>query len=231
MTDYEVGHPYERTVPLHHYAIGPDGTVVPAYTLSALTELRAHLHHRPNAVPDGQSTPGMFQQMTPTPRKEEPMTNYRDARAKAQEELRDAEADLRRVQAKAVKWANANNAAADRVREAQEALKRAGWPEEPQEGQIVDPDYGKPRPAVMRGYTPPTTVTFERRPHGRTYTYAAVRVNGKWWVTGTTGTMLGGGNGGRTWDELMEFAGDYGRATLCVVDSARYIGVGTVAGQ
>jgi len=97
----------------------------------------------------------------------------------------------------------------------------AGWPAEP------TPHYTYLDPAqasapVIRGYCPPVTVTFTRRIHGRRYSYAAVGVGGRWYLTGNKEH-----NGeSKTWTELLEFAGDYGRATLCVSQAAKYIGVG-----
>mgnify|MGYP003509628165 CR=1 FL=1 len=113
------------------------------------------------------------------------------------------------------------DAALDRLRSAREGLKRAGWPAEP------TPHYTYLDPAqasapVIRGYCPPVTVTFTRRIHGRRYSYAAVGVGGRWYLTGNKEH-----NGeSKTWTELLEYAGDYGRATLCVSQAAKYIGVG-----
>lgn len=139
-------------------------------------------------------------------------TNYRDDRAKALEAVRSAEEDLRRADRKQDRAVQRKRAALDRLRSAREGLKRAGWPAEPT--QATAP--------VIRGYCPPVTVTFTRRIHGRRYSYAAVGVGGRWYLTGNKEH-----NGeSKTWAELLEFAGDYGRATLCVSQAAKYIGVG-----
>lgn len=212
--------------PSYHYTVGNDGRMSPAYTLTDLEELKEILHQEAARNPSFSSV-GLFQQasrpwegITAQP-EENTVTSYRDDRAKALEAVRSAEEDLRRADRKQDRAVQRRDAALDRLRSAREGLKRAGWPAEP------TPHYTYLDPAqatapVIRGYCPPVTVTFTRRIYGRRYSYAAVGVGGRWYLTGNKEH-----NGeSKTWTELLEFAGDYGRATLCVSQAAKYIGVG-----
>lgn len=217
------------TEPSYHYTLDRDGRMAPAYTLSDLEalkrDIRAMSLHTDVDAPHGV---GLFQQRPPRPwegftaqPEENTVTNYRDDRAKALEAVRSAEEDLRRADRKQDRAVQRRDAALDRLRSAREGLKRAGWPAEP------TPHYTYLDPAqatapVIRGYCPPVTVTFTRRIYGRRYSYAAVGVGGRWYLTGNKEH-----NGeSKTWTELLEYAGDYGRATLCVSQAAKYIGVG-----
>lgn len=202
------------TEPSYHYTLDRDGRMAPANLLSDLEalkrDIRAMSLHTDVDAPHGV---GLFQQasrpwegITAQP-EENTVTSYRDDRAKALEAVRSAEEDLRRADRKQ-----------DRAVQRRDA---AGWPAEP------TPHYTYLDPAqasapVIRGYCPPVTVTFTRRIYGRRYSYAAVGVGGRWYLTGNKEH-----NGeSKTWTELLEFAGDYGRATLCVSQAAKYIGVG-----
>ena len=213
--------------PSYHYTVGNDGRMSTAYTLTDLEELKEILHQEAARNPSFSSV-GLFQQRPPRPweaitaqPEENTVTSYRDDRAKALEAVRSAEEDLRRADRKQDRAVQRRDAALDRLRSAREGLKRAGWPAEP------TPHYTYLDPAqasapVIRGYCPPVTVTFTRRTVGRRYSYAAVGVGGRWYLTGNKEH-----NGeSKTWAELLEFAGDYGRATLCVSQAAKYIGVG-----
>lgn len=176
---------------------------------------------------------GLFQQMPspwvrrPTdeytmnhqPTKENPMSKYREDKAVAQAAIYEAEEELNRARAKHEKAQNRLREAGTRLELAREAYKTAGWPEEPPLRYVP----------VIRGYVPPVTVTFSRRSYGgdRRYSYAAVGVRNEaqdrtlWYLTGNAGHR----GEAKTWEELMEFAGDLGRATLCVVQATKYIGV------
>ena len=217
------------TEPSYHYTLDRDGRMAPAYTLS---DLEATLDGAVlfDAALDRlrSAREGLFQQRPPRPweaitaqPEENTVTSYRDDRAKALEAVRSAEEDLRRADRKQDRAVQRRDAALDRLRSAREGLKRAGWPAEP------TPHYTYLDPAqasapVIRGYCPPVTVTFTRRIYGRRYSYAAVGVGGRWYLTGNKEH-----NGeAKSWNELLEFAGDYGRATLCVSQAAKYIGVG-----
>ena len=213
----------------YHYTMGQDGRMIPAYTLSDLEALKRDIYAMTlHTDVDGPHGVGLFQQRPPRPweaitaqPEENTVTNYRDDRAKALEAVRSAEEDLRRADRKQDRAVQRRDAALDRLRSAREGLKRAGWPAEP------TPHYTYLDPAqtsapVIRGYCPPVTVTFTRRIYGRRYSYAAVGVGGRWYLTGNKEH-----NGeAKSWNELLEFAGDYGRATLCVSQAAKYIGVG-----
>lgn len=147
------------------------------------------------------------------------MSKYREDKAVAQAAVYEAEEDLNRARAKAEKAQNRLREAGTRLELAREAYKTAGWPEEPPLRYVP----------VIRGYVPPVTVTFSRRSYGgdRRYSYAAVGVRNEaqdrtlWYLTGNAGHR----GEAKTWEELMEFAGDLGRATLCVVQATKYIGV------
>lgn len=217
------------TTPSYHYTLGQDGRVTPAYTLSDLEALKRDIYAMTlHTDVDGPHGVGLFQQRPPRPweaitaqPEENTVTEYRDARAKAADIVRDAEEALRRADRKQDRAIQRRDEAMERLRAAREELKRAGGPAEP------TPHYTYLDPStatapVIRGYCPPVTVTFTRRIYGRRYSYAAVGVGGRWYLTGNKEH-----NGeAKSWNELLEFAGDYGRATLCVSQAAKYIGVG-----
>lgn len=195
-----------------------------AYTIDGLTRARDRIAALSATVHQLAAPEGAGYQP-----EENNMTNYRDARGKAQAALRDAEEDYNRAAEKSRKASDKLVRARTRVAEARENLKRAGWPEEP------TPYYthlnpGVDDPMVIRGYCPPVTVTFSRRLHGRRYSYAAVGVRNElqnrchWYLTGNKDHR----GEAMSWTELLEFAGDYGRATLCVSQAAKYIGVSSL---
>lgn len=217
------------TEPSYHYTLDRDGRMAPAYTLSELEALKRDIRAMSHAArPRRCGGVGLFQQLPARPwegitaqPEENTVTSYRDDRAKALEAVKAAEDEFLRAERKQDRAVARRDQAMERLRAAREGLKRAGWPAEP------TPYYTYLDPArasapVIRGYRPPVTVTFTRRIHGRRYSYAAVGVGGRWYLTGNKEH-----NGeSKTWTELLEFAGDYGRATLCVSQAAKYIGVG-----
>ena len=149
-----------------------------------------------------------------------------DNRAKTADALAAAE-DKFRVAQKKMERATAKRAAAlEAVRAAREEHKRAKYPAEPGHGAtLLDTATAIPE---IRGYTPPTVVTFEKMIDGRRYSYAAVRFVRPYAPGAVCWSVSGQGiqSRGMTWERLMEFAGGRGRATLCVSTMAEYIGVG-----
>ncbi|ATW59032.1 hypothetical protein PBI_MAHDIA_33 [Gordonia phage Mahdia] len=212
--------------PSYHYTVGNDGRMSTAYTLTDLEELKELLHQEAARNPSFSSV-GLFQQasrpwegITAQPEENTAMIDPQD-KALAQSAVYEAEEALRRADLKQERAVQRRDAAVERLREARAAYNRLGWPAEPATGYVyLDPSQATAD--VIRGYVPPVTVTFTRRTMGRRYSYAAVGVGGRWYLTGNREH-----NGeAKTWTELLEFAGPYGRATLCVSQAAKYIGVG-----
>ena len=153
-----------------------------------------------------------------------------DNRAKTSEALAAAEEKFQAAQKNMERATAKREEALEAVRAAREEHKRAQYPAEPTAHATLLDTAAATAPEI-RGYTPPVVVTFTKEIHGRRYSYAAIRsyspvyLNVRWYLTGSLHGPTDAPDG-CTWERLMEFAGERGRASLCVSTMAEHIGTG-----
>jgi hypothetical protein len=96
-----------------------------------------------------------------------------------------------------------------RIRELErEAARLSAMPAEPE---TIDPDEA-------------LVVWWRKTFHGgAAYTYTAVKVNDRWWVTGSRGNNIA-----RTWDELLEFVAQGSSEPVQIWTVSEWVDAGTV---
>lgn len=134
----------------------------------------------------------------------------------AEAELHKAEVKLGKADEKRADALYRRDVAEERVRQARSELAKLDWPKEPLGGTPIPGGEGD-----YQSYPP--LVTFSRLLNGRGYTYAALGINGRWYLTGPI-TGPAATREAKSWAELMEFAGENGRRTLRVVTGSTPIG-------